>query len=146
MTSNLLCLRRGLALLALSMLSTAVFAADPPKPEFQVLGKTLWVVITKPVEGAHADEGAMRAHMEHQFRLEREGIMFGAGPLSTADGGRYGGMIVIRAASKEDAVRIADSDPMHARGLRSYTLYKWTLNEGHLGLSLDFSTGKFTLE
>jgi uncharacterized protein YciI len=114
--------------------------------EYKVLGMKLWVIMTRPVPDAPRMPEIGDAHMQHQFKLEREGIMFGAGPYADADGKNLGGMIIIRAANKEEAIRIADSDPMHANGLRTYTLYQWTLNEGHLGISLDFSKGKFSLE
>lgn len=139
--------------LALASLSVLVFLWAPPAgsepaadDEFKVLGKTLWVIMTRAAEGARPDEGALQEHMEHQFRLENEGIMFGAGPLFGADGNPVGGMIIIRATNREEAVRIADSDPMHARGLRTYTLHEWMLNEGHLTITLDYSRGTFTLD
>ena len=36
-------------------------------------------------------------HLAHQIKLEKQGIMFGAGPLATEDGARVGGMVIIRA-------------------------------------------------
>jgi uncharacterized protein YciI len=114
--------------------------------EFEVLGKTLWVIFTQSAEGAKPDNKAMKAHMTHQMQLEKDGIMFGAGPLWDAQGNRAGGMIIIRAESQDEATRIADSDPMHASGLRTYTLKRWMLNEGHIRVSLDYSKGTFELE
>jgi uncharacterized protein YciI len=131
---------------ALILWTAPSLAQDTPEGKFQVLGKTLWVVITRAAEGAEPDPAAMEAHMAHQMRLEQEGIMFGAGPLYDADGNIQGGMIIIRADSAEDARRIADSDPMHARGLRVYTLQRWMLNEGHISITLDYARGTFTLD
>lgn len=105
-----------------------------------MLRKRLWVVLTKSIVDRAAMAPFMEAHLAHQVRLEKEGIMFGAGPLANPDGAKAGlGLIIIRAASVEEARRIADSDPMHANGLRTYTLYEWTLNEGRITLSFDFS-------
>jgi len=88
-------------------------------------------------------------HLEYQLELERKGIMFGAGPLFEQDkpkGPPVAGMIIIRADSMEHAREIADADPMHKAGVRSYTLRKWFLNEGSLEVSLKFSKQNFELE
>ena len=42
-------------------------------------------------------EPLIPAHLANQVRLEKEGIMFAAGPLTKEDGTRYGGMFVLRA-------------------------------------------------
>lgn len=143
---------KQLRLVLAAISTTAILFVSPicaetmPEGEFKVLGKTLWVIMTRGAEGAEPDKEALQAHMQHQFRLESEGVMFGAGPLFDADGKPVGGMIIIRAADRQEAIRIADSDPMHARGLRTYTLHEWMLNEGHLSITLDYSRGTFTLE
>ena len=48
-------------------------------------------------------------------------------------------MIIIRADSEAEARGIADQDPFHAKGLRTYTLQQWSLNEGRLNITIDFS-------
>lgn len=106
----------------------------------KMLRKRLWVVITKAVAPREELDKVLEAHLQHQIRLEKEGIMFGAGPLSSADGTPTGtGMIIIRADSEADARSIADQDPFHAKGLRTYTLQQWSLNEGRLNITIDFS-------
>ena len=65
--------------------------------------------------------------------------MFAAGPLSQEDGTRYGGMFVLRANSFEEARAIADADPLHKAGLRSYTLMRWTVNEGSYSVRVNYS-------
>jgi uncharacterized protein YciI len=105
-----------------------------------MLGMKLWVITTKTVVDREKAVPLLKAHLEHQVRLEKEGVMFGAGPLRHPDGSRADlGLIVIRAASAEEARRIADSDPMHRAGARTYTLHEWTLNEGRLTVSVDLS-------
>ena len=106
----------------------------------KMLRKRLWVVITKAVASGEELSKVLPAHLAHQIRLEKEGIMFGAGPLSNADGSPTGtGMIIIRAETESDARRIADQDPFHSSGLRTYTLQQWSLNEGRLNITIDFS-------
>ena len=52
------------------------------------------------------------------------------------------GMIVYRAESMEAARAIADGDPMHSSGARTYVLRKWLINEGSFSLNVGLSTGK----
>ncbi len=112
-----------------------------------MLRKRLWVVITKAVAPREELDKVLEAHLIHQIRLEKDGIMFGAGPLSNADGSPTGtGMIIIRAENEAEARRIADQDPFHSAGLRTYTLQQWSLNEGRITLTIDYSdqSYKFT--
>ena len=46
----------------------------------------------------------------------------------------------------EQAREIADADPMHKAGVRTYKLRKWFLNEGSLEVSMKFSAQNFELE
>jgi uncharacterized protein YciI len=113
----------------------------------KMLRKRLWVVITKAVAPRDQLDKVLEAHLMHQIRLEKEGIMFGAGPLSNPDGSPTGtGMIIIRAESEAEARRIADQDPFHAQGLRTYTLQQWSLNEGRITITVDYSDRSYRLE
>jgi uncharacterized protein len=49
------------------------------------------------------------------------------------------GMIVVRAASFDEARAIADSDPFHKAGLRGYTIEKWIVNEGSYTVTVNYS-------
>ena len=49
------------------------------------------------------------------------------------------GMIVYRARSLQHARELAENDPMHRAGARSFTLRKWLINEGSLTLSVRLS-------
>ncbi len=110
----------------------------------RMLKKQLWVVITKPVKPPEEVRRHLKAHLEHQIRLEKDGIMYGAGP-ATAPGVSSAafGLIIIRARDEAEARRIADSDPMHSSGVRAYELYSWSLNEGRINVTLDFSDQSF---
>jgi uncharacterized protein YciI len=104
------------------------------------LGKEVYVVITTRAPGAEITPDDMRDHLANQVRLEKEGIMFGAGPLFGRDSDvPQAGMIVIRANSFEEADEIAQRDPLHSRGLRAYTLQKWRINEGSYTLTVNYS-------
>jgi hypothetical protein len=48
-------------------------------------------------------------------------------------------MFVLRANSFEEAEAICKTDPLHAAGLRSYTIQKWRVNEGSITVTVNFS-------
>jgi uncharacterized protein YciI len=126
--------------------ASAVASAKPGTPIGpHGLNKPLWIIEATDVPGKPADLDLTKRHLAHQVDLEKQGIMFGAGPLVHEDGSPEYGMIVIRADSAAEARRIADSDPMHQSGHRTYTLHKWTLNEGRITLVVNFSDGTYAL-
>lgn len=110
------------------------------------LGKNFYVIVTTPVAPREELDKLLGAHLAHQIRLEKEGTMFAAGPLAGEDGARVGGMIIIRADSFAAARAIADSDPYHKNGLRTYTLTRWTVNEGSYGIRVNYSDQTVTIE
>ncbi|QDG75976.1 YciI family protein [Labrenzia sp. PHM005] len=108
------------------------------------LALELYVVNTKPV-GPDADiPGTLPDHLAYQAKMEAAGSLAFAGPVSDESGEEmFGeGMIVYRAESLDAARELADGDPMHARGVRSYTIRRWLINEGSFTLSVGLSTGK----
>lgn len=104
-----------------------------------MLRRSLWVVTTRPARGPGMQD-VLPAHLDYQVRLEREGRLFGAGPIFE-DGGTVptGGMIILRAEDEAEARRLADADPFHAAGLRQYTLHRWLLNEGAMTVTVRYS-------
>ena len=87
-------------------------------------------------------------HLKFQVSLEKQGIMFGAGPFWDDNEIDWNGegMVIIRANSIDHAKEIANSDPMHKSGARSFTVRPWLLNEGNIQVTLDYSTLKFKLK
>ncbi|MGE3533038.1 MAG: YciI family protein [Steroidobacteraceae bacterium] len=113
----------------------------------KMLKKRLWAILTRTHSSAEEVKKNIAAHLNHQIELEKKGILFGAGPLADPDGKLAGfGLILIRADSEEEARRIADSDPMHKNGLRTYTLHQWCLNEGRINITLNFSDQTYSLD
>ena len=90
----------------------------------------------------------LEENLKFQVSLEKKGIMFGAGPFWEDNEIDWNGegMVIIRADSVAHAIEIANSDPMHKSGARSFTVRPWLLNEGNIEVSLDYSTGKFKLK
>jgi uncharacterized protein YciI len=114
------------------------YASDVLTRVADYLGLRLFVIHTQPVD-AEREVALIADHLDHQVELERRGVMFSAGPLRDADGTRVAGLVVIRAGSFEEAKQIADSDPMHREGARTYSLHEWTVNEGGFDLRVRFS-------
>ena len=113
----------------------------------KMLGKKLWVIMTKRVVPLEEVQKHTKAHLLHQIKLEKDGIMYGAGPAVVPGASEASfGLIVIRAKDEAEARRIADADPMHKEGVRTYELYQWTMNEGRLNISIDFSDQTYRLD
>ena len=118
----------------------------PDQLTANMLRKELWVVTTRPARGPGTRE-LLAEHLEYQVRLEREGKLFGAGPIYAEDSGvPEGGMIIFRAGNLEEARELADADPMHAHGARTYTIHRWLLNEGAITVTMRFSDQSLIVE
>lgn len=97
-----------------------------------------FVVFTKPKAGREAVQRHLGIHLEYQRDLEKRGIIVAAGPLSDPSGTEWtgNGMIILRAATLQEARAIADADPMHRDNVRTYEIYPWLMNEGSFSLSI----------
>jgi uncharacterized protein YciI len=92
----------------------------------------LFVVSSKPTNGLGPVLAALDRHLPYQKELEDKGIMFAAGPLVSEDGERWDGEghFIYHASSFEEATALAEGDPMHQLGARTFTVRAWCLNEG----------------
>jgi uncharacterized protein YciI len=117
---------------------------SPDEMLARMLKKQFWVVITKAVKPPDEVRKHLKSHLDYQVRLEKSGIMYGAGPaIKAGETAPAFGLIIIRARDEAEARRIADGDPMHSSGVRTYELYTWSLNEGRINVTLDFSDQTF---
>lgn len=108
------------------------------------LALEMFVVESTPAKTPEDVKENLPAHLAYQQEQEKAGTLAFAGPLSDATGElmQGTGLIVYRAASMEAARQIADADPMHSSGARTYVLRKWLINEGSFSLNVGLSTGK----
>jgi uncharacterized protein len=106
------------------------------------LAKQLYAIFTTRVKSMDEVMQNLPDHLAFQVELERDGVLFAAGPHWTDDEKRWDGdgLVVIRAKSLDEANAIAARDPMHARGVRRYRVRPWLINEGTMTVKLDFST------
>lgn len=126
---------------------TAVPVAAVMEASSAMLQKQLYAIFTRPVSGLGAVLEQMEGHLAFQVGLERDGVMFAAGPMWTDDGEQWegDGLVVVRAATLEDAVKIAERDPMHRSGARSFTIRPWLINEGTVTVRLNYSSQTFSI-
>ncbi|BCJ35910.1 hypothetical protein Athai_34130 [Actinocatenispora thailandica] len=113
-----------------------------------LLAKQLYVVLSEPTNGFGPVLANLEQHLRYQAKLEKDGVMFGAGPFAGADERNWegSGMFIYRAGSLAQAREFAAADPMHACGARSYTVRTWLLNEGTVSLRMSFSGGRARLD
>ena len=105
------------------------------------LALELYVVQSTPNGDQDLMKAKLPAHLDYQKELEANGHLVMAGPLSDETGEvmQGYGMIIYRAGSFEEAHGLAEADPMHASGARSFTLRRWLVNEGGLTVTLSLS-------
>lgn len=112
--------------------------------EHDLLALRLYVVRSRPTDGLGPVLENLDPHVAYQTRLENEGIMFAAGPLADDAEEQWNGegLFVYRAASRAEAVAIAENDPMHKSGARRFSVHPWLLNEGTYNVRLFYSGGR----
>lgn len=76
-------------------------------------------------------------HLQYMIDLERRGKLFASGPLG--DGTKGDGMTIVRAASEGEAREMALRDPFVVNGIRTFTIQPWTVMEGALTVTVNFS-------
>jgi uncharacterized protein YciI len=109
-----------------------------------VLGRELFLVHSKPIVPLAILAEKLPDHLAYQMRMEAEGKLAFAGPLSDASGEAWSGegLILYRAESLEQARHLAEADPFHQAGLRQFELRIWLLNEGSFSLGITLSQQK----
>ncbi|MEM8978900.1 MAG: YciI family protein [Pseudomonadota bacterium] len=111
------------------------------------LALELYAAVSTPAGAPEAVKAALPEHLAYQAELEKSGQLAFAGPMSDETGVHMQGLglIIYRAESLETAQALAEADPMHKSGARSFILRRWMINEGALTLSVGLSTGGATL-
>jgi uncharacterized protein len=105
-----------------------------------MLRKKLYVVLSKGAATAEELGAVLPQHLEYMIALEKKGVVFASGPLTTAEGQPVGdGLTILRAGSVDEARAIASTDPFVTSKLRTFEVREWTVMEGSLGLTVNFS-------
>jgi uncharacterized protein YciI len=111
------------------------------------LAMELFVVRSAPAGDMEQVKAILPAHLAYQKDMEAAGSLVMAGPVSDASGEMMEaeGMMIYRAVNMDAALAIADGDPMHASGARTYEIHKWLVNEGSLSFTVALSSQSVTL-
>ena len=109
------------------------------------LQKLYFVCFSNPARPPAELEANLEAHKAYLNKLEREGKLLAAGPL-LGDDAKYDGtgLLVYRVSQRKEAETIAQNDPFHAKGLRTYTLKPWQVNEAASIYACCFQSGGST--
>ena len=107
----------------------------------------LFVVVSTPVATPDELAATLSDHIAYLKKMEKTGALAFAGPLSDETGEQMNGegMLLYRAESFEAARALAEADPMHSEGKRTFTLRRWLMNEGSLNLALTLSDQALTM-
>lgn len=110
------------------------------------LQRLYFLCFTEPAGSLDDLERHLDEHKSYLKSLERDGRLFAAGPLLNEEYRFHGpGLIILNVASRAEAEEIVKADPFHSRGVRTWRLVPWQVNEGSLQLRLVFSESTFTL-
>jgi uncharacterized protein len=125
----------------------AVPVKDVMEASKAMLQKQLYAIFTSPTGGIEPILANMEEHLAFQVSLEKEGILYAAGPMWTDDEQKWegDGLVVVRADSRAEAMAIARRDPMHAKGARTFTVRPWMINEGTVTIRFDSSSQTFSI-
>jgi uncharacterized protein len=112
--------------------------------EHGLLAMQLFLVQSIPTGGLGPVMDNLDPHVAYQVQLEKDGIMFAAGPLADDDAREWKGegMFIYRAGSREEAIKLAEQDPMHISGARRFIVRSWLMNEGGFNVRVFFSAGR----
>jgi len=105
------------------------------------LAVEVFACVTSPARDGPPPKELLDAHLAYQKTLEADGHLFLAGPLSDPEGKVMSGagLIIYIAENIAAARALADADPMHIAGQRSFTMQAWRLNEGAPNFALRLS-------
>jgi uncharacterized protein len=98
-------------------------------------------VVTSTANSLDAVKQNLTEHRAYLRDLEERNVLFGAGPLWTDDGQYFegDGLLIYRASSVEAATAIAQDDPMHSSGARTFKIRPWLLNDGSITIRVTLS-------
>jgi uncharacterized protein YciI len=114
-----------------------------------MLRKQLWVILWNRMADTSEDDfnRVLPEHLRFMLKLEEDGILVLSGPLFEPDATPSAqALTVVRGASYDEVRSLAESEPFVIRGLRSFRLWSWELNEGRLDVSLRLGTGTYSFE
>jgi len=112
------------------------------------LALELYVVQSEPAAAPEVMKQRLPEHLAYQAEQEKLGNLVMAGPMSDASGEMMEGvgLIIYRAKSLAAAKSLAEKDPMHSTGTRTFSIRRWLVNEGSLSLNVKLSSQSVSLD
>jgi uncharacterized protein YciI len=105
-----------------------------------MLRKKFFAVLSNPAVLSDKFKATLPEHLEYMISLEKSGVLFASGPFTEIDGTQRGqGLTILRVKSADEARRIAERDPFVVAGLRTFQIREWTVMEGSLAVTVNFS-------
>jgi uncharacterized protein YciI len=112
-----------------------------------MLQQRLYVVTSTLTTSMGELKPLLLEHLHYLIELERRGTLYASGPFFDDSGSILGSsMTILRAGSREEAEAIAAADPLHARGIRTFAVQGWQVNEGSHTLTVHYSRGTFSVQ
>jgi uncharacterized protein YciI len=106
----------------------------------RMLRKKLYVLLSTATCAPDRLAPHLAAHLAYMIELEKRGVLFAAGPFTEPDGiSRGNGLTIVRAQNADEARRLGETDPFFIAGLRTLEVREWTVMEGSLGVTVNFS-------
>lgn len=93
---------------------------------------TRYLILLTKVPGRRFTDDLIRAHVARLKELEDAGRLVACGPFTDFDGG----MCILKAASREEAVAFAEADPFVASGVETFEVRTLELScreNNHMG-------------
>ena len=85
---------------------------------------TLTIIVDRAIYEPHLPD-----HFAHLAELKAAGQLLLSGPATD----RAGGFVLLKADSLDEARRLAERDPLVARGLDRYEVREWRITDGAPG-------------
>lgn len=122
------------------MISDRIGIGEVLKRSGSALKLQLYIVTSTAIH-LDAVKQNVEAHRAYLKGLENQNVLFAAGPLLTDDGQHFvgNGLWICRASSVKAAAAIAQADPMHRSGARTFTIRPWLLNFGKITIQITLS-------
>ncbi|HSP32892.1 MAG TPA: YciI family protein [Thermoanaerobaculia bacterium] len=121
--------------LALLLFSASLFAQTPPNLESYQL-----VILQRPLHPTeYADEKLQeiqKQHLAHLKQMAEAGKLLVAGPLADQPDARMRGIEIFRAASLEEAKKLAEDDPAVKAGRLEVVVMTWYTEKGALSFPI----------
>lgn len=110
-----------------------------------------YLVFLKPVENPPdpgKSQGEMRLeHHDWLVEMERQGILFAAGPTRDPEEWIKGsGLLILRAPNREEATKYAEQEPYTKYGQRIQEIIPWQRNEGTVSINIRMADGELQID